>query len=312
MAISFRQIEVFRCVMTAGTTTRAAEELLISQPAVSRHISGLEEHLGFELFKRIRGRLEPTTAAVEFARSVDQNFLGMERIEHAARNIREGVPQPVAVACLPALSTSLIPIAARYLAGSRRGPNVFIDTCTVAETIEKLQNLSVDMAVTLTFPTILGIEAEPVFSVDHVCAIPEGHRLAGKECITPEDFSGETVVGWGAAGPLSFEREKAVFSDIIAGRDITVTTHTSHTRYAMVAAGMGITIAEPFAAEPWIHNGVVLRRFEPALPLSYSLCYPTGRLRSERVGLVRNALISAVAEWNERHKVLNGVLTVEA
>lgn len=302
MAISFRQIEVFRCLMASGTTTRAAQELSISQPAVSRHISGLEDHLGFALFKRIRGRLEPTVAAVQFARTVDQNFLGMERIEHAAENIRDGVPQPISVACLPALSTSLLPIAARIVTKSRRSPGMFFDTGTVAEVIEKLQNLSVDMAVTLTFSPILGIEIEPLFSVDHIGILPAGHRLTGQDCITPQDFAGEKVVGWGSAGPLSFDRESAVFSDLVPAMDVRVTTQTSHTRYAMVAAGLGISIAEPFAADQWLHNGISVCRFEPRLPLQYSLCYPTGLQRSEHVDLVRKAILAAVDEWQERHQ----------
>lgn len=288
--------------MATGTMTRAAEELSISQPAVSRHVQGLEDHLGFDLFKRIRGRLEPTVAAVQFARTVDQNFLGMERIEHAAQNIRDGVPQPISVACLPALSTSLLPISAQIIAKNRRSPGLFIDTGTIAEVIERLQNQSVDMAVTLTFSPILGIEIEPLFSVDHVCIVPKGHRLEAKEVVAPEDFAGEKVVGWDAAGPLSFDRESAVFSDLDPPMQVSVTTHTSHTRYAMVAAGLGISISEPFAADQWMQNGVSVCRFEPRLPLHYSLCYPTGRLRSEHAGLVRKAILLAAAEWHEQHR----------
>jgi len=304
MAISFRQIEVFRCLMATGTMTRAAQELSISQPAVSRHVLGLEGYLGFDLFRRIRGRLEPTEAAVQFARSVDQNFLGMERIEHAAQNIRDGVPQPISVGCLPALATSLLPMAAQHAVRGSRFPGLFFDTCTIAEVIEKLQNQSIDMAVTLTFSPILGIEFEHLLSVDHVCIVPEGHRLVDKPCVTPDDFAGEQVVGWDAAGPLSFDRENAVFSNLRPAMRVDVTTHTSHTRYAMVAAGLGISIAEPFAAEQWAGKGVSVCRFEPALPLHYSLCYPTGRLRSEQAGTVRNAIISAVADWKKKHQYL--------
>ena len=280
--------------MAAGTTTRAAAELAISQPAVSRHIAELEGHLGFELFNRVKGRLEPTTSAVEFARIVEQNFLGLERIEQAATNIRDEVPQPVVIACLPALSTSILPLAAGIIRERNRSVSLLVDSGTVSEIIEKLQNLTADLALTLTFPSILGIESEPLFVVEHVCALPEDHPLAQKEAITPSDFRNERVVGWSAAGPLTFEKEAAHFEDHVGELDVTVTTHTSHTRYAMVAAGLGITIAEPFAAGPWLKNGVVLRRFEPKLELSYSLCHPTGRIRAEPVNAVRKAIWRAV------------------
>ncbi len=297
MGLSFRQIEVFRCLMSAGTATRAANRLSISQPGVSRHIAELEGHLGFKLFERSKGRLVPTVAAVEFARIVEQNFLGLERIEQAGRKIRDNVSQPVVVACLPALSTSLLPLIARHVVSSNHVRSLDTSIGTVTEIIEKLQNQSADLALTLTLPEIPGIESEPLLTVDHVCAVPEGHPLAEKETVAAADFKNEAVIGWSPVGPLDFGKEAAVFADHVSARDIRLTTQTSHSRYAMVAQGLGITIAEPFSAGPWLNNGVVIRRFVPSLPLSYSLCYPAGQVRSEAVATVRRAILSAVKEW---------------
>ena len=58
--MQLRQLECFRTLMLTGTMTRAAEELGISQPAVSATIAGLEKHIGFTLFIRQAGRLSPT------------------------------------------------------------------------------------------------------------------------------------------------------------------------------------------------------------------------------------------------------------
>ncbi len=297
MTLSFRQIEVFRCLISAGTTTAAAARLSISQPGVSRHIADLEAHLGFRLFDRVKGRLVPTTAGVRLASVVEQNFLGLKRIEQAAENIRDQASHPVVVACLPALSTSLLPRVARYISSRNLSWSLEVDTGTVTQVIEKLQSHSADLAVTLTIPDIIGIEAEALFTVEHVCALPSGHPLAAKEVIEAEDFRGETVIGWRPAGPLSFKKEADVMDRYLEGNAVRLTTHTSHSRYALVAAGLGITLAEPFAAEPWIHQGVVVRRFEPRLPLTYSLCYPSGRIRSEPVSAVRNAIFAAVEQW---------------
>jgi DNA-binding transcriptional LysR family regulator len=283
--------------MNSGTATRAAAKLSISQPGVSRHISELEGHLGFKLFERAKGRLTPTKAAFQFARVVEQNFLGLERIEHAGEKIRDNVSQPVIVACLPALSTSLLPIISRHIVSSNHVRSLEASIGTVTEIIEKLQNQSADLALTLTLPDIPGIESEPLLTVEHVCALPQGHPLAKKDVITAADFKNEAVIGWSPVGPLDFEKESAIFADYVSIKDIRLTTQTSHSRYAMVAKGLGITIAEPFSAGPWLNNGVVIRRFEPSLPLSYSLCYPSGRVSSESVGTVRRAILSAVKEW---------------
>ncbi len=299
--LKFRQIEVFQRLMATGTTTRAARELSISQPAVSRHIAELESHLGFKLFNRIKGRLEPTTSAVQFANIVAQNFLGMQRIEHAAENIRNSIPQPIVISCLPALSTSILPKVASMIVQTNQTTSLQINTANVSEIIQKLQSHATDLALTLTFPPILGIEVEPFFTVEHVCAIPEGHDLAQKQVITAADFQDQPVIGWSEVGPLRFDKEATIFDDYLSPQDVRIITQTSHTRYAMVAAGLGITIAEPFASGPWLNNGIVLRKFEPKLDLTYGLCYPTGRIRSETVDVVRKAIVSTMQDWQSDH-----------
>ena len=52
-----RQIEVFAAVMKAGTVSRAAEILGVTQPGVSRLVAELERSLGFALFDRVRNRI---------------------------------------------------------------------------------------------------------------------------------------------------------------------------------------------------------------------------------------------------------------
>ena len=57
--MQLRQLDCFRALMITGTMTRAAEQLSISQPAVSNIIAALEHEIGFSLFTRRAGRLEP-------------------------------------------------------------------------------------------------------------------------------------------------------------------------------------------------------------------------------------------------------------
>ena len=47
--MNFRQIEIFAAVMRAGTVSKAADVLSITQPAASRALADLEQSLGFSL-----------------------------------------------------------------------------------------------------------------------------------------------------------------------------------------------------------------------------------------------------------------------
>ena len=83
-----RQLEAFRAVILRHSITRAAEMLHITQPAVTRLILDLETEIGFSLFTREKGRLFPTSDALLLYQEVERSFVGVERIAHAAQQIR--------------------------------------------------------------------------------------------------------------------------------------------------------------------------------------------------------------------------------
>ncbi|OXH86866.1 LysR family transcriptional regulator, partial [Burkholderia multivorans] len=87
-SLRIRQIEAFRAVMQRHTVTRAARDLHISQPAVSRLIADLEARVGFVLFERQQGRFTPTAQARVLYEEVERAFIGLDRVAQAAEQIR--------------------------------------------------------------------------------------------------------------------------------------------------------------------------------------------------------------------------------
>ncbi|MBD8492270.1 LysR family transcriptional regulator [Pseudomonas syringae] len=69
---------VFEAAARCGSFTRAADELCVSQPAVSRMLSRLEEHLGVQLFERVRGGAKLTESGSILYRRVQEGFSAIE------------------------------------------------------------------------------------------------------------------------------------------------------------------------------------------------------------------------------------------
>ncbi|MFK7701496.1 LysR family transcriptional regulator [Pseudomonas caspiana] len=69
---------VFEAAARCGSFTRAADELCVSQPAVSRMLSRLEEHLGVQLFERMRGGARLTESGSILYRRVQEGFSTIE------------------------------------------------------------------------------------------------------------------------------------------------------------------------------------------------------------------------------------------
>ena len=296
--MQFRQIEAFRCLMMAGTSVGAARKMNISQPAISRLIADLEDTLGFRLFNRAKGRLEPTTAGVRFYRSVEENFLGLERLAQVANNIRDDAPEGISVACLPVLATSIMPAILREFFKFHPHVPVTVDSCSGPEILVRLQDMKVDMAICLAFPRMAGIEVETIMQMNVMCAMPTGHRLAEKDVVTPEDLDGENMIGWVPIISQGYKEELSSLDKAGSHPRQVIKTHTSHTRYAMVANGLGVSIVEPFAAKIWRNNGVVVRPFASNISYQYVMAYPGGGIRSELMHDFRAAALKVAGDYD--------------
>jgi len=69
---------VFEAAARCGNFTRAAQELYVSQPAVSRMLARMEDHLGVRLFERVRGGIELTENGRILYRKISEGFSGIE------------------------------------------------------------------------------------------------------------------------------------------------------------------------------------------------------------------------------------------
>lgn len=109
--------------------TRAAQELVLTQSAVSRQVTLLEEFLGLKLFRRTRHGVALTPAGVDYARQVAQRLDGLER-DTLDTMTRQGTGGHLTLAAVPTFATHwLIPRLAT-LAQLHPDITVHIDTRT--------------------------------------------------------------------------------------------------------------------------------------------------------------------------------------
>ena len=104
-------VEAFRAVMLSGSTTAAARLLHTSQPNVSRSITKLEKHTGLRLFDRLPGKVVPTKDGRAFFKEVQSSFVGLQRLEDAARRIRRFSGSYLRIAGIQTLALGLLPRA---------------------------------------------------------------------------------------------------------------------------------------------------------------------------------------------------------
>ena len=93
MNIDFELYRIFYTVANNGNITKAAEELMISQPAISKSIKNLEEQLGGQLFVRTKRGVFLTEEGREFYNYIKQAMEYIHRAENKftdLMNLEEG------------------------------------------------------------------------------------------------------------------------------------------------------------------------------------------------------------------------------
>ena len=117
--MNLRQIELLRAVVRCETTVRAAQELGLSQPAVSNGIKHLEAQLGFPLFERVNNRLFPTEEARALYQDSDPLFAMQAAFATRVQDLKENRAGHVRLIATPPLGFSVIPRALQLFLAKR-------------------------------------------------------------------------------------------------------------------------------------------------------------------------------------------------
>lgn len=274
-----RQIEAFRTVIVTGGITAAAQALNVTQPAVTRLIQDLQYALGLTLFVKRGARLVPTSEALSLYREVERQFVGLERIENAARNLREGRAGSLRVAALPAFNVGFLPrLVGRYLK-QRPDLEIAIYGSISSQVVDWVTSGFCEVGfaqLPLDFP---GIDIEIMPAMAPVAILPTGHRLAAKAELTPEDFAGEPFVSLEQSTQLRY-RIDALFSAHRVPRQTRVETPLSMIACGLVAAGAGLSVVDPFTAAEYVGKGVEVRPLNPSVTYDIATIWAAGRFRS--------------------------------
>jgi DNA-binding transcriptional LysR family regulator len=192
--VELRHLRYFVAAAEELNLHRAAHRLEITQPALTKQITGLEEQMGVSLFARERHRLAGLTAA-------GTGFLGdarhlLEQVEDAIRSA-----QLVAAGRLGRLRVGLTddaatPVLTSILAAFHaRSPNVLVELIelTGRGVLPALHANDVDLALAPEPQEADGFAVAELWRESWSVVLPEEHTLFGKNAVAPADLAGEPL-----------------------------------------------------------------------------------------------------------------------
>jgi len=193
MHLTLRQMKVFEAVARLGSYTRAAEELHLTQPAVSMQIKQLEENAGLPLFEQLGKKIYLTQAGQEmhhYSRAIAQQLDEVDKVMADMKGVKRG-------RLVIAVASTANYFAARLLATfSQRYPEVTIslDVTNREGLLEHLDANDIDMVIMGRPPEGLDLVAEPFTENPLVVIAATNHPLVAAEHIPLEWLQQETFV----------------------------------------------------------------------------------------------------------------------
>lgn len=193
MHLTLRQIEVFNAVARHRNYTRAAEELHLSQPAVSMQIRQLEQGIGLPLFEQVGKQMHLTEAGGQmyiYSRNMSDLLAEAEAVFEAIKGVESGT-------LTISVATTASHFATRLLAEfakQHEGITISLDVTNRQALRKQLENNEPDLVIMGQPHKGVDVEATAFMENPLVMIAPADHPLIGKKNIPLSHFANENFV----------------------------------------------------------------------------------------------------------------------
>ena len=287
-------MKVFSAVIEAGSVSRAATRLNLTQPAVSIALSNLEAELGFSLFHRSKGFFAQTTEALHLHGEVTQSLLAFARMHQRADEIRSGAVGAVSIAANGALAINFLPKVIADFQVENAGLSVELKVHSSRQIASLVSGGQVDIGLIDTPVPVAGLKAE-VFRLECVCIMREEDPLQAVSVVRPDDLSGRCLIG--ITGDHTVDRQ---VDSVLSQARIDVKRSVSSAYFAiarnLVAAGGNLSIIDPINGKARLSDGVLWKPFEPLVEHELAIIVARERLSSRSTDTMYEMIKTAVQQ----------------
>lgn len=271
MHIELRHLRTIKAIHDAGGLARAADQLHITQSALSHQIKHLEEQTGVELFVRRSKPMKLTAAGKRLLAAAEKILPEMAALEEQFKGILTGKTGRlhIAIEC-HACFEWLFPVLEQF---RKAWPEVDLDIRAglAFDALPALQKEEVDLVISSDPEDLPGVDFVPLFDYSPVFVAASAHPLAQKDFIEPEDFAGETLITY----PMDRARLD-IFSELLtpAGIEPAAIRPVELTAVILmlVASNRGVTVlpdwvvrevkySSDYVTRPITENGLTKRLY---------------------------------------------------
>ena len=297
MRITFRQLQVFNEVCDLRSYSRAAEEMSLTQPAVSLQIRQLEELIGQPLFDYVGKKLYLTEAA-EALKLASRDIFG--RLENLDMQLSDMLGSLQGQLKLAIESSAKYFVPHLFAAFKRQHPEVNLQLTVVnrAQAVRRLSDNRDDLVIMSMVPLDMGLEFLPFLNNPIVAVAPAGHPLCERGPLRLQDLEPYTLLmreqgsGTRMACEEYFKEKRVHFNQ-------TLEVSSNESQRECAVAGLGVALLTRHAVSLELATGLLRELPVEELPLYRSWCLV--QAKAKRLSPVAHAFLEFIR--SERQQI---------
>ena len=273
-----RELEIFLTLAHTLSFRRTAEQVHLSQPAVSSVVNRLEAGLGVRLFDRTTRNVQLTAAGEVFVAQARLLRHQSEEAVRAVRDVAELRVGQVVLAALPSLAATVVPVAFARFAAQFGGVRLQVFDTLSGPAFDMVRSGLVEFALTAANPAYADLDYRPLAQDGFVLLIAPTHPLAqGRGPLRWMEVATLDHISMPLPSSVRQYADAALLQHRVRFEPRFEVEHLA-TIQAMVAAGLGVAALPELAAGVAHPKGLVQRRLvEPDLRRPIGLVTRRGR-----------------------------------
>lgn len=296
--MDFKKLRVFQAVFSTRSITHAAELVNISQPAVSMHISQLEQIIGFRLFERRKGRLYPTSEANNLYQHAEKLFACLSNLESWVSQVNTDAHGELRIASLYGPSFKIIPRALARFQKEFPQMSVSLTTGVSPQLLDLVMAGEFDFGIGESHYQDSSIWSQTISQPCYCAFSPRHFSLEKFDVISPKELDGVPLISLPKWHRTNSEIERA-FNQAGIKRRALYEVDLWGIAMSMAAEGVGVTIVDAINLSAFENLGLCYRRFEAEISFDIAVMFPQSRPRSRFAIRFVDILMETVKEQQQ-------------
>jgi DNA-binding transcriptional LysR family regulator len=265
MDLRIKQFKVFLALAETLHFGKAAQQLYMSQPALTFQIQAMESAIGMQLFNRDRRHVELTEAGKNLV--VTGN-----RIMSEMRHFKESLgvlatEQRLRLVCAPSGEQVILPTIVRRLKETWPDCSVLLSSFPPIEHVRALQENHVDVLLMVRRIDTPGVTFQPIAKQHLYAVVPEGSIFAKRGSISVHEFAEHPII---VTSRQHCDQTQPMFERMLEPFGITPrfleAPGQQSAQKSLVAAGMGLAMANEWRLLAPPFPGIKMVPFEESMP----------------------------------------------